>query len=139
MVSEDAVRQHVTTAVRKADLNTVSARQIRRAVERQLHLEQDELASGKWKKIVKTVIEETMAAIERGDPSPHEDDESEEKIARIFPMVLLIVSEEITAEESCDRGYADFVACEIESQVSTSEVACVSCQSKTSIPFEGCA
>jgi DEK C terminal domain len=123
MVSEDEVRQHVTTAVRKADLNTVSAKQIRRTVEKQLHLEQDDLASGKWKKIVKTVIEETMAAIERGDPSPQEDDESEEKIARTFPMVLLIVSEERTAEESCDRGYADFVACEIESQVSISEVA----------------
>jgi len=124
MVSEDVVRQHVSTAVRKADLNTVSAKEIRRTVERQLGLEQDELASGKWKKIVKTVIEETMAAIERGDPDPQEDDESEEEIARMgFLVILLIVSEESTAEEGCDRGYADFVACDIESQVSTSDVA----------------
>lgn len=83
MVSEDAVRQHVATAVRRADLNTVSAKQIRRTVEKQLNLEQDELTSGKWKKMVKSVIEETMTAIERGDPAPQEDDESEEKIARM--------------------------------------------------------
>ena len=86
MVSEETVKQHVATAVRKADLNTVSAKQIRRTVEQQLKLEQDELASGKWKTIVKSVIEETMAAIERGDPPPQDkaaQDENEDEDARM--------------------------------------------------------
>ena len=86
MVSKDTVKQHVATAVRKADLNTVSAKQIRRTVEKQLKLEQDELASGKWKTIVKSVIEDTMAAIERGDPTPQNkatQEESEDEDARI--------------------------------------------------------
>ena len=86
MVSDEEVKRHVATAVRKADLNTVSAKQIRRTVEQQLKLEQDELASGKWKTIVKSVIGETMAAIERGDPPPQDkaaQDESEDEDARM--------------------------------------------------------
>lgn len=86
MVTEEAVKQHVATAVRKADLNTVSAKQIRRTVEQQLKLEQGELTSGKWKLIVKSVIGDTMAAIERGDPPPQDknaQDESEDEHARM--------------------------------------------------------
>lgn len=83
MVSQDVVKQHVSTAVRKADLTTVSAKQVRRTVEKQLNLEQDELASGKWKILVKSVIEETMAAIERGDPDPQEEG-SEDEVVRMF-------------------------------------------------------
>jgi hypothetical protein len=86
MVSIEAVKQRVATVVRNADLNTVSAKQIRRTVEQQLKLEQDELTSGKWKTIVKSVIEETMVAIERGDPRPQDQatqDEHEDEDARM--------------------------------------------------------
>jgi hypothetical protein len=86
MVTESIVKQHVSTAVRKADLNTVSAKQIRRTVEKQLNLQQDELVSGKWKAIVKSAIEETIAAIERGDPASEDKGiatDSEDKVARM--------------------------------------------------------
>jgi DEK C terminal domain len=75
MVSQTTVRQNIARAVRTADLTTVSAKQIRRNVESELGLERDELASLEWKAFVKTVIEETMATIERGEG----DEESEEK------------------------------------------------------------
>ena len=58
MVNENKVRQHVAVAVRKADLNTVSAKQIRRAVEKELGLNQDDLVEGKWRAIVNDVIDE---------------------------------------------------------------------------------
>lgn len=81
------MKQRVAAAVRKADLNTVSAKQIRRTVEKQLNLQQDELASGKWKAIVKLAIEETIAAIQHGG-SKSEDKgvatDSEEEIARML-------------------------------------------------------
>jgi DNA-binding XRE family transcriptional regulator len=87
MVNENTVRQRVASAVRKADLNTVSAKQIRRTVEKESGLSQDALAVGKWRTIVKEVIEQTMMAIEEG--GQHEeleilvDDSEEEKITRI--------------------------------------------------------
>ena len=89
MVTEDAVRQHIATAVRKADLNTVSAKQIRRAVETQLSLSQGTLSTDKWKGLVKSVIEETMASIERGDPPPPSQTEpvesqSDEEVVRML-------------------------------------------------------
>jgi|SRR5271170_1892811 hypothetical protein len=87
MVSQDALKQHVATAVRKADLTTVSAKQIRQTVETQLNLSQGTLSNDKWKGLVKTVIEETMASIERGDPPSQQDVEqsdSDEQVARIF-------------------------------------------------------
>jgi hypothetical protein len=87
MVSEGEVKTHIAAAVRKADLNTVSAKQIRRNVEKELNLEQDELAAGKWKALVKTVIETTMAAIEQEpteNQKPQEENTDEEEIARIL-------------------------------------------------------
>ena len=88
MVTEDAVRQHVATAIRKADLNTVSAKQIRRIVETQLSLEKGTLSTDKWKGLVKSVIEEVMASIDappvsQKDPVQYD---SEEDVARIFPF-----------------------------------------------------
>jgi hypothetical protein len=84
MLNENKVRQHVAAAVRKADLNTVSAKQIRRSVEKELGLSQDELAEGKWKRIVKDVIEETMAAIEGDVEEPEKpvEESEEEAVAR---------------------------------------------------------
>lgn len=79
MVSQATVRQRIAKAVRTADLTTASAKQIRRSVETQLGLERDELASGEWKPFVKTVIDETMSAIERGEA----EEESEEEETRI--------------------------------------------------------
>jgi len=78
MVSEDAVRKHVAAAVRKADLNTVTAKQIRRNVEKQLNLEQDELSSTKWKSVVKAVIEETMEALQNQETSKEKLGDEEE-------------------------------------------------------------
>jgi hypothetical protein len=85
MVNENTIRKHVTAAVRKADLNTVSAKQIRRTVETQLSLPQDYLADSKWRNVVKGVIEETMAAIERGEPEEQgvEEESEEENFARM--------------------------------------------------------
>jgi hypothetical protein len=80
MVSQTTVRKNIARAVRTADLTTVSAKQIRRNVESELGLERDELASQEWKAFVKTVIEETMAAIERGEG----EEESEEEEARML-------------------------------------------------------
>jgi hypothetical protein len=122
MVSEPEVKEKVATAVRNADLTTVTAKQIRRQVEAQLGLEKDELGSGKWKGIVKSVIEETMAAIERGEPAPVEDvaGDSEEDIARILVNFdELIVSEESTAEEGCYSDNSAIVTSEAKTQVST--------------------
>ena len=86
MVSEDAVRKHVASAVRKADLNSVTAKQIRQSVEKQLHLEENQLSSERWKSIVKEVIEETMAALQgEADTKKHEDkaeSDEEEEIRR---------------------------------------------------------
>ena len=89
MPSEDVVKQHIATAVRKADLNAVSAKQIRRAVEKQLNLEHDELGSGKWKAIVKSVIDETIAEIGSGEPITQEqpvEEESEDEFMRMTPL-----------------------------------------------------
>jgi hypothetical protein len=80
MVLQTTVREKIARAVRTADLTTVSAKQIRRTVESELGLERDELASQEWKVFVKTVIEETMAAIERGEVA----EESEEEEARML-------------------------------------------------------
>jgi DEK C terminal domain len=80
MVSQTTVRKNIARAVRTADLTAVSAKQIRRNVESELGLERDELASQEWKAFVKTVIEETMAAIERGEG----EEESEEEEARML-------------------------------------------------------
>jgi len=79
MVSQATVRTNIAKAVRTADLSTVSAKQIRRTVETQLGLGDGELASKEWKAFAKTVIEETMAAIERGQGA----EESEEEEARM--------------------------------------------------------
>jgi len=91
MVSEDAVRKHVAAAVRKADLNTVTAKQIRRNVEKQLNLEQDELSSTKWKSIVKAVIEETMEALQNQETSKEklgdEEESGEEEIRRKLSLL----------------------------------------------------
>ena len=106
MVSQDAVKQHVATTVRKADLTTVSAKQIRRTVETHLDLSEGTLSNDKWKGLVKTVIEETMASIERGDPPSQKQaiqSEGEEQLARIaYSRVKLIGREESQAEEECD-------------------------------------
>ena len=91
MVTEAAVKQHVAMAVREADLNAVTAKQIRRIVESQLNLLQGTLSTDKWKGLVKSVIEETMESIERGEePSPKVavQSESEEDIARMFHSVI---------------------------------------------------
>ena len=89
-MSEDVVRKHVASAVRKADLNTVTAKQIRRSVEKQLNLEQDELSSKRWKSVVKAVIEETMEALQNQETSKkkHEDEaESEEEERRKLALL----------------------------------------------------
>jgi hypothetical protein len=52
--------RRIASAVRKADLNAVSAKHIRRTVERELRLSQDDLAVGKWRTIVKDTIEATF-------------------------------------------------------------------------------
>lgn len=85
MVSEDTVKRYIVAAIRKADLNTVSAKQIRRTVENQLDLRQDELASGRWKAFVKSVINETVESIEHGKPLLGReiiDDEIEPEVMR---------------------------------------------------------
>jgi len=90
MVSEDAVRKHVAAAVRKADLNTVTAKQIRRNVEKQLNLEQDELSSTKWKSVVKAVIEETMEALQNQTSKEKlgdEEESGEEEIRRKLSLL----------------------------------------------------
>ena len=56
MVTEDAVRQHVATAIHRADLNTVSAQQIREIVETQLSLEKGTLSTDKWKVLINLII-----------------------------------------------------------------------------------
>ena len=105
MVSEDAVKHHIAAAVRKADLNTVSARQIRRAAEKQLNLDQGELSSGRWKKFVESIIEDTLAAIQ------HEGPESDREVARMFrEWVMLTFSEESKAKEDCNTSYSDIIA-----------------------------
>jgi len=75
MVSQATVRQHIAKAIRTADLNTASTKQIRRSVETQLGLEQDKLASGEWKSFVKNVIDEMMVAIERGEAEEQSGDD----------------------------------------------------------------
>src|ERR1700733_9304245 len=106
MVSQDAVKQHVATAVRKADLTTVSAKQIRRTVETHLDLSEGTLSNDKWRGLVKTVIGETMASIERGDPASQKQaiqSDGEEQVARkVHSRVKLIGSQENQAEEKCD-------------------------------------
>jgi DEK C terminal domain len=87
MVSERDVKENIAGAVRNADLSTVSVRQIRRTVESQLGLEEGELSSEKWKSIVKTVIHETMEAMQNATSVPAKEidpeEESHERIARI--------------------------------------------------------
>jgi hypothetical protein len=91
MVSEREVTTHVAAAVRKADLTTVSAKQIRRIVEKELNLEQDELAAGKWKALVKSVIEGTMAAIEQ-EPTENKQSQGETDDEEVARILLLRVS-----------------------------------------------
>jgi hypothetical protein len=69
-VSELEVRRHVAVAVKIADWNTVTTKQIRRAVEKVLNLPQDYLARPEWRKIVKEVIKEAMTieTSENDDP-----------------------------------------------------------------------
>jgi len=67
MPPQNTVKHHLTTAIKAADLTTVSARQIRRTVETELGLAEGELSSETWKGVVKGWIQEAMAAIERGD------------------------------------------------------------------------
>jgi hypothetical protein len=110
------VRQHIAKAVRTADLTTVSSKQIRKSVEAQLGLEQDELTSGEWKAFVKTVIEETMAAIERGEEEDGVEDE-EARIATVLGQGL-IDSKESSTEEECDCRYPDVFACGTKGLVS---------------------
>jgi DEK C terminal domain len=66
---ETQIRKAVAKTVRKADLNTVSAKQIRKSVENELALKEGELSSERWKSVVKEVIEQTMAAITRDGPA----------------------------------------------------------------------
>jgi len=81
---EFRIRNAVAKAVRSADLNSVSAKEIRTSVESQLGLEEKELSSERWKSIVKEVIQETMAAIERGEPGKAEESEEEARNVLIF-------------------------------------------------------
>jgi len=129
MPTEQKVRKHVTSAVRKANLTTVTPKQIRRTIEKQLSLEQDFLAAEKWKTLVNDVIEETMAAIERDEPtttnnadSDHAMDaeESEEAIKRTLMGGRADDSEE--AETDGDSGYTDNVSRKTKSRKEESAV-----------------
>jgi translation elongation factor EF-4 len=88
MVSEEAVKQHIATAVRKADLDTVSARHIRRTVEKQLDLDQDELSSAKWKPIVTSVIDQTVASIHDAKRASHQDEDKQEEDEDVAARML---------------------------------------------------
>ena len=79
MVTQDKVQQHITRAIRKADLSTVTAKQIRRIVENELDLGDGELSSERWKGFVKSVIEETMAGIERGQEGQRSEESEDER------------------------------------------------------------
>jgi hypothetical protein len=72
VLMESRIRKAVSKTVRTADLSTVSAKQIRKSVESKLGLEVGELSSEQWKGVVNEAIQETMAAIERGEPSEEE-------------------------------------------------------------------
>ena len=80
MPSQNTVKQHITTAIKKADLTTVSAKQIRRTVEKQLGLAENELSNEKWKTLVKGWIQEAMAAIERGETETEPEDPKHEAV-----------------------------------------------------------
>ena len=116
MVNENKVRQQVAVAVRKADLNTVSAKQIRRAVEKELGLNQDDLAEGKWRAIVNDVIEETLAAIDEGDaPNKAEatlENREEDITARTLYIDVTNVPSKCADQEGCDSGYSKILATE---------------------------
>ena len=75
---ETQIRKVVAKTVRKADLNTVSAKQIRKSVENELALKEGELSSERWKSVVKEVIEQTMAAITRDGPAEELSEREEE-------------------------------------------------------------
>jgi hypothetical protein len=75
---ETQIRKAVAKTVRKADLNTVSAKQIRKSVENELALKEGELSSERWKSVVKEVIEQTMAAITRDGPAEELSEREEE-------------------------------------------------------------
>lgn len=77
MPSQNTIKQHIATAIRKADLTTVSAKQIRRTVEKQLDLAENELSNEKWKALVKGWIQEAMVAIEAGEVPEAEEAKSE--------------------------------------------------------------
>src|SRR5436309_3415992 len=64
--SPNTVKTHLTNAIRKSDLTTVSANQIRRIVETELNLSEKRLSSEKWKVRVKTWIQEVMMEVEEG-------------------------------------------------------------------------
>jgi len=92
MVSRATVRQHIAKAIKTADLTTASAKQIRRSVEVQLGLKQDELASGEWKSFVKNVIEETMAAIERRGAAEEQSEDDEARILKASGVLVNCVA-----------------------------------------------
>ena len=84
------IRKAVAKTVRKADLNTVSAKQIRKSVENELALKEGELSSERWKSVVKEVIEQTMAAITRDGPAEELNEREEEARMILFTSLWLI-------------------------------------------------
>src|SRR3981189_3432249 len=77
MPTQNTVKQHITTAVRKADLTSVSAKQIRRSVEKELNLAENALSNETWKALVKEWILDATVAIERGDVETDNEDVKE--------------------------------------------------------------
>jgi DEK C terminal domain len=64
MATPEVVRAHIAAAVRRADLTTVTPKQVRRSVERELDLQEGFLGEDRWRKMVGQAIRETMATME---------------------------------------------------------------------------
>jgi DEK C terminal domain len=119
--SPTTIKAHLTNAIRKADLTTVSAKQIRRIVEKELNLPDNELSSEKWKAGVKKWIQEALAALDADEGLEREVQEVQEveekagkrgtdEVGMIFLVERAKSSEEEGKESYC--GYAGKFACE---------------------------
>jgi hypothetical protein len=113
MPTQATVKQHITKAVRKADLTSVSAKQIRRSVEKELDLAENALSNETWKALVKEWILDATVAIERGDVETDNEDVKEveeEEIGRSLCVCGADGSAKGETEEGCYSGYTRVVA-----------------------------
>jgi hypothetical protein len=82
-LSIETVKERVADAVRKGDLNVVSAKQIRTTVEDELNLPRDHLKKSQWRKQIEEEIDKILAEMKHREEGP-DGEESEGGFANTY-------------------------------------------------------